>query len=239
MTVRFKSGVPEKGALFHHRVHPIPGEEIHLIEISKEHLADPSLMKKGWACQVLAADRHWRPSEDKPGYDEAAVDKHILKGWGAISPEERQRGFGYMTKAIENGHAKFFLCVATHGKTQRVVGIASLTDWTKNQNPAYHNLGVQLSRLYVLPGYEQMKLGVRMLRAVEDYAHSIGVERLYLESTKHADGFYLKHGYREAPADDPRNDTSGSAIIGQLMYKDLGPRQEREPLSQNYSGRTR
>ncbi len=226
--------------LFRHRVRPNRDETIHLVEITNDDLAaDPSLVRNALACHFLAADRHWRKTDTSPGYDDKAVDSHILDSCMAASAETRQEAYKRLTHALNSGRSKFFLCVATKGNRQKVVGVAALTNWEKHEDSQYHHRGTQVSWLYVLPGYERLGLGQRMLTAVENYARSIGIETLYLESTVHADEFYKKLGYHPSMPDDPRMDNSGSAIMGTMMYKHLGPQQDIPARPRTYKGRGR
>lgn len=191
-------------------LHEIPAEEAR---------QNPSLFSNLWACYAQAVDRHWRPGDLEHSYPETTVNQYLTE-IGANTPSQRlsyiQRN---MVKPASEGRTKFFYCE----QGGRVVGVASLTDWTKHAKSEYHNLGIQVSRLYVLPGYDRLGLGSRLLKAVENHAFENGVRRLYLEATKPTEAFYVKQGYQYAPPDDPHIDSSGSTIVGRLFFKDLEP----------------
>jgi GNAT superfamily N-acetyltransferase len=200
---------------------------ITLHEINAEEARqNPSLFRNLWACYAQAVDRHWRPGDPEHTYPDKTVDEYLAE-IGANTPTQRvsyiERN---MVKPASEGRTKFFYCE----QGGRVVGVASLTDWTKHARSEYHNLGIQVSRLYVLPGYDRLGLGSRLLKAVENHAFEKGVRRLYLEATKPTEAFYIKQGYHDAPPDDPHIDTSGSTIVGRLLFKDLERAVEPEKL---------
>lgn len=186
---------------------------------AEEARNNPSLFRNLWACYAQAVDHHWRPGDPKHTYSNDIVDQY-LNEIGANSSIERLAFIeSKMIHPSSEGRTNFFYCE----QAGRVVGIASLTDWTKHSKSEYHNLGIQVSMLYILPGYDRLGLGNRLLRAVEHCALEKGVRRLYLETTKLAEAFYLKQGYQVATPDDPHNDTSGSTFVGRLLFKDLEP----------------
>lgn len=196
-----------------------PNEKpITLHEINAEEARNnPSLFRNMWACYAQAVDRHWRPGDPERTYPHDIVETYLSE----IGADATAKRLSYiqrnMVKPASEGRTKFFYCE----QGGRVVGVASLTDWTKHSNRAYHNLGIQVSRLYVLPGYDRLGLGSRLLRAIENYAFEHGIPRLYLEATKPTEDFYLKQGYQDAPPDDPHIDSSGSTIVGRLFFKDI------------------
>ncbi len=175
------------------KIVPGVGSMLTFKQLGAEDFPNIHHFRKIWACYAMSVDAGWRSDA---AYGAAFTDQYLDEEAGAQDSARRNRAASVYQRRAAKGDIVFFVCY----DRERLVGVCSLTDWTQYQEE-YHNLGTQVSRLYVLPGYEKRGVGDALLTMAEYCAKEKGLDRLYLEGTKPSETFYLRRGYVDAPAD--------------------------------------
>lgn len=76
-----------------------------------------------------------------------------------------------------------------------------------------------VNRLYTRPDYVNKGVGSALLEHTENWGRKVGLKRLVLESSKSAEGFYIKHGFvRTGTVTSLKNDVR---FVSAEMRKEL------------------